>query len=124
LREIAAKDASLADIIMVSCSTEDVPNCLKDWIEDWLPDAHNALAIVGLFDPAQPAQKFWATRTYLAEAARRGGLEFFAQPDDWPGHHLPHGFFLTGTEQSERSLANLVSIIQPDRGFTRWGINE
>ena len=124
LHEIAAQDARLADIIMISCSSDEFPKVVKDWIENWLPDAHNTLAIVGLFDPSQPAEKFWATRTYLAEAARRGGLEFFAQPDDWPGHHLPHGFFLTGTEQSDRSLTNLVRAVQPDLSFRRWGINE
>lgn len=124
LREMAAQDAGVADIIMVSCSTEDLPNCVKDWVDGWLPHVHNALAIVGLFNPTQPTEKFWATRTYLAEVARRGGLEFFAQPDDWPGHHLPHGFFLTGTEQSDRSFTSLVSAVQPDLSFPRWGINE
>jgi len=111
LREMAAQDARVADIIIISCSGDDLPQSVKDWIEDWIPQAHNALALVALFDSSGPgAGDSWAVRTFLMEMARRNGLEFFAQPDVGPD-----------PEQQERALASLRSVVRPGLGFSRWG---
>ena len=84
LREAAAKDAYEADILMISSrGVQRLAEEAKIWIESWLSQGTSAIALVALFGcEGQEAQ---VTRGYLAEVAQRGGLEFFAQPDRWPG---------------------------------------
>lgn len=125
LRDIAVQDARLADILIVSCSTEELPESVKDWLEEAVCQAHNALALVALFEPSRPgAVRSRQTRNYLAGLARRARLEFFAQPDVWAEHQAPSRFLLTGAEPGEVPLASLVTAVQPDTSFPRWGINE
>lgn len=84
LREMAANDAAAADIIFISArGTNPLPEEVKNWIELWLAKETSAIALVALFaEPdlcgGNPA------RAYLAEVARRGKMEFFAQPGQWP----------------------------------------
>jgi hypothetical protein len=81
----------MADLIIISSRGRDLPAQVKTWIEQWVKEPGNALALVALFvcEGDEEAQT-QAVRAYLASAAKRGSMEFFAQPDDWPGqrHHL------------------------------------
>ena len=128
LREMAAKDAVEADIVMISShGGESLPDVVKDWIEGWLPEKINAIALVALFDCAQ--EKVVHTRpirSYLAEVARRGGMGFFAQPDDWPGRKRQEEQLSLEppSDRSGKTLNALAGIVQRDLSFPRWGINE
>lgn len=126
LREIAAKDALMADIIMISShGVGELPLGVKAWIESWISEPRNASALVALFD-GEPGEHSWPIRNYLAGVATRGRLEFFAQPDDWPGN----GASLAGFARHGRmNLPNLPfhttsGGIPVDTSFHRWGINE
>src|SRR5947209_17488715 len=59
LREMAAKDAAGADIVIVSChGSNDLPVEVKAWIELWMADQSNTIALVALFDsPAVDPQQ-------------------------------------------------------------------
>ncbi len=83
LQEIAAKDAALADLILVSShGGSELPPEVKSWIESWLREPGEPLALVALFD--RPREHTLPIRAYLAGVARRAQVAFFAQPDDWP----------------------------------------
>jgi len=128
LREMAAKDASNADIIIVSSrGGDDLPPAVKSWIELWLAQKTSAMALVALFDcPLSLAFQTRPIRAYLADVARRGVMEFFAQPDDWPGKKKDTGLFAleSGLHQSPKTLSSLAGAIQQDLSFPHWGINE
>ena len=116
LRESACRDAEDADIIIISCrGTNALPESVTSWLESWSRNPGHALALVALFDNPE-AQQTQATRDFLSRIARKTGLEFFAQPDAWPGTRestLPDG---AGFSQESGRSADL----QPPR----WGINE
>jgi hypothetical protein len=83
LREMAAKDAATADIILVSShGGSDLPPEVKSWLELWLREPGNPLALVALFDCSR--EHTGSIRAYLASIARRARIAFFAQPDELP----------------------------------------
>jgi hypothetical protein len=126
LREIAIKDATQADIIVVSSRGGDLPEQVKEWIEGWLALRTNAIALVALFDDAVDVQHTRLVRAYLAGVAQRAKLEFFAQPDDWPGRKRASEApsFGPSSDFSERTLHTLAGVVQRELNFPRWGINE
>jgi hypothetical protein len=127
LREIAVKDALMADIIIISGHGRELPEPVTAWIESWLMEAHNALALVALFDRAHTeGAQMRATREYLARVAERGKMEFFAPPEDWADGQAQHGHFLFQREPdfSQRTLSTLAGVFQKDVSPPRWGINE
>src|SRR5207237_823647 len=79
LREMAAKDAAAADIIIISChGISELPSTVKSWIELWLSEKINAIALVALFDSAHdPFSQIPGIRDYLSGVARRAQIEFF-----------------------------------------------
>jgi hypothetical protein len=79
---------------------------------------------VGLFDHQSP--ETWVTREYLAEAARRGKMAFFAQPDDWPDRRLTPApvVFQQNAGWSGRTLSTLAGAVQRENSAPHWGINE
>ena len=93
LRDMAARDAVLADIVIISShGGEELPGPVRAWMESWLAQKGNPVALVALFDcPHEESPKTGPIRTYLADAARKAGIDFFAQPDDWPGRRNGDG---------------------------------
>src|SRR4051794_11994615 len=79
LREMAAKDAASADIVIISCRARaELAPEVKAWIELWLADENNATALVALLDDSTAASlETAALRRYLADVAVRGNMEFF-----------------------------------------------
>jgi len=127
LRDIAVKDAAMADIIIISSQGDKLPVQVKTWIESWLTLSGKAMALIALLRPAQQrTTRSAATQTYLAEVAKRAHMEFFAQTQQsaiqsWTGDAL----------QFDRSASLSASIFppftarsQPDASMPRWGINE
>ena len=127
-RELAAKGAASADLIMISShGVGDLPGDVKAWIELWLRDKGNLLALVALFDGAPcQADQDWPIQDYLAGVAERGQISFFAEPDTWPGKG-PHQIHLPLEPYPDASTPQLLPL---DAAMARspdaehWGINE
>ena len=122
LREMAAKDAASADIIIISCRGDNGLSApLKAWIESWLEDKRSALALVALFDrPQDHLFQSRAVRDYLAEVARRGNMAFFAQPEEPQAQFKPGDAF----KRADRTSSALAGAVYRDHTLPRWGINE
>ncbi len=125
LREMAAKDASMAHIILISSHGRELPQEVKSWIETWLAEKGNPMALVALFtDSANHSIETSAVRAYLEGVARRGQLEFFAQPDDWPGKKNGTSFLFNRSSGPGKALSTLAGVVERDLSYPRWGINE
>ena len=124
LREMAVKDAMAADVIFISShGGRALPQAVKRWIEDWLQRGSNAIALVALF--GQGVDQSGATRAYLAEAARRAKVGFFAQPDEWPERsdqiELAQDNH-AGSDVGQRTFSTLVGAMQRDVGRLHWSL--
>jgi hypothetical protein len=87
----------------------------------------NALALVALFDcSAEELAPLNPTHRYLAELAKRSRIEFFAQPDDWPGHRRLAGQLALHRhpESDAPNLSVLSSPAHREVAYSHWGINE
>jgi hypothetical protein len=128
LREMAVRDATQADIVLISSHGRgDLPDAVKSWIDCWLAEPRNAIALVALFAcPREETARTRVIRAYLASVAKQGKIEFFAQPDDWPGRRQPDGFLPlpSRAELNGRILSTLAGAVQKDLSFPRWGIDE
>jgi hypothetical protein len=83
LQEIAAEEASVADLIIISVhQAESLPDEVKDWIDLWLRQkgTHRAV-LLALLDPAYQGSSS-SIRRYLQEVARRGGMEFLVEGEE------------------------------------------
>jgi hypothetical protein len=128
LREMAAKDAAMADIVIISCRAKDelAPE-VKAWIELWLAQESHVIALVALLDSSPELQVERANlRRYLAEVAARGRMEFFAQPNDLPepARSLQSWTKESATPSMNLAMASLARTVEREGGFPRWGINE
>ena len=72
-RETAAKGAAKADLIVISShGVGDLPGEVKAWIELWLRDKGDLMALVALFDrPRVRVRQDWPIQEYLAGVAAR-----------------------------------------------------
>jgi len=124
LREIAAKDVELADIVVVSCHGDELPPHVKAWIESWLMQGCRPLALVALFDaPSENHARTGPTRAYLASIAKRGNMEFFAQPDQWPGRLQAESATEPRVDSRfEKTLSTLAGVVQRDIPASRWEV--
>jgi hypothetical protein len=79
-----------------------------------------------LDSPPGLAMETMTLRRYLAEIALRGGMEFFAQPDDLsqPSRCAPLMAPQRTSEPTDLSVASLAHAIGREGAFPRWGINE
>jgi len=126
LREIAIRDAVMADIIIISSHGDAMPEHVTKWIEGWVKEGTQALALVALIEgPEDRLGGSSALRAYLAEVAKRGGMEFFAQPDQWPGRvQSNEPFSLQDSGVTNRTLSTLAGAVHREQTVPRWGINE
>jgi hypothetical protein len=121
LQAIAAKDATAADIGIISCHGEELPEQVRDWIEAWVSAPGGPMALVALLAAGSGESNH--VRAYLEQVARRKQIEFFAQPDQGTsrlagelGLQMNRGF-------GDRAFTILAGAA--DRDITpRWGINE
>ena len=123
LRDMAAKDAAMADIIIISSQGQEPALEVKLWVESWLALGGHPLALVALFAGQDCADRESnPAREYLAEVARRGRLEFFAQPDEWPGRDA--SFLLNRAFRINKGAAPFMAGRAGHETHSRWGINE
>ncbi len=125
LREIAKKDAVEADLVFLACQGEHaLPVGVRGWLESWIMTKTNVSALVGLF--ALPPEQTQEVRAYLQDVCRAAGIEFFAQPDDWPGKPGKENILSFGrqTRISRFSPADPANLLPLDISYPRWGINE
>jgi hypothetical protein len=86
LRALAAEDAMLTDLIIVSCNGDgELPADVRTWIEMSLGSKADAVALVALLDcqPGQ-AERAQVTQAYLEHVAQRAHMEFFTWPQGLP----------------------------------------
>jgi hypothetical protein len=115
LKDIAAKDAAAADIIIVAAHEgNELPAEVKSWIDHWLKYKTRASALVGLFGSESVDTP---VRDYLASVAKRANIEFFCQPGLWPGQ-------ANRRDSTNPALSILASVMQEDHEVLHWGINE
>jgi hypothetical protein len=83
LRAIAAGEAARADLVIVSVHhSEALPAELTAWIELWVGQKGKRVTLLlALFDPVYQGVSA-SIRAYLAEAARKGQMEFLAQSEE------------------------------------------
>jgi hypothetical protein len=128
LRELAAEDAVRADLVIISSrGRTDLPVEVKNWIEQWLAEKRNVVALAAIFgSPSREAIRAPAIRAYLADAARRGRMEFFAQQEERPASKDERGHFgdHRASPLDEVAFSMVPGAGQPDLSFPRWGINE
>jgi hypothetical protein len=86
LRRLAAEDAALADVIIVSCRAEgELPADLRAWVKMWLDYKGDNVALIALLDcPPGQAEHAQATQAYLERIAQRAHMEFFSWPQSLP----------------------------------------
>jgi hypothetical protein len=122
LKEIAAKDAAAADIIIVAVHEgRELPAQVKGWIDLWLSYKTEARALVGLFDGEATENP---VRTYLADIARRAKIEFFCQPGIWPGSSVTRSTNSLAQHTNNNTLSYLSTATREAPSFQHWGINE
>lgn len=127
LREIAVKDAALADIIIISCGVDALPAHVKTWIESWVVQPNNPLALVALFEDTHDGlERSASARDYLANLAQHAGIEFFARPDERSGRPRREEpfHFQRGSGVDDYTLSALAGKAHQDLTPPRWGINE
>jgi hypothetical protein len=84
VRELAAKDAAEADILIFSVhgDGELAPEVIS-WLDVWIGQRGTPIALVALFDPENKhSEAATATRQYLQEMARFGQMDFFTEPEE------------------------------------------
>jgi hypothetical protein len=119
LREMAAKDAAAAEIIIVSGHAgNELPKEVRAWVDQWISYKTHASALVGLFGSESVSNP---ARDYLATAAKRAGIEFFCQPGIWPDKNQTAR---TEWERNERTFSVLANVAREESPVSHWGINE
>ena len=130
LREAAAQDAAMADLIFLSChGTGELPMDVKAWIELWLGFQSSAFAVIALFDQANSGgAHVHEIQNYLSSVARRGEMEFFAQPDVWPDNpEALARLAMNGTTYDPPDVDVTIQVAAvPTRNVNvgHWGLNE
>jgi hypothetical protein len=136
MNEMAVKDALMADLIIISThGAGELPAHVKSWIEHWVTLKVNAMALVSLVADPSSGETFESAsiRDYLQGIARRAGIGFFAQPNEWPDRDDDYQV----SERAERASNMMADFIQHNSlslqshaaipvyaGTARWGINE
>jgi hypothetical protein len=126
LRQMAAQDASQADIVIISChGDQPLPAEVKAWIELWISGENHPVALVALFDETTISNlQVHGTTAYLRQVATRVGMEFFAQPSVKSDTNELRLESKPGAPAIQASLFPNLPISRRQTSFARWGINE
>ena len=86
VRDAAAHDAAVADIVIVTTHGDaELPDYVDNWFQAWVGRNAGPMALVALFDrlPVNVETRE-EVRSGLARIAQTGGMDFFAEPDNSP----------------------------------------
>jgi hypothetical protein len=124
LREIAAKDAAMGDIVIIASHGGDtLPKHVQLWADQWLACRGHSSALVALFDCSK--ERAMPIRTFLETLAQRGQLEFFVQPEEGPARRLTHvAVDKVLARPNQGMLETLSDAVKEPMTIPRWGINE
>jgi hypothetical protein len=83
LRAIAASEAALAQLIIISVHhAESLPDGVRSWIDLWLGQRNNHnIVLLALFDPVYQGVS-GTMKAYLAGVAKKGGIEFLVKSEE------------------------------------------
>jgi len=86
VRDVAAHDATMADIVIIATHGEtELPEQVDAWFQGWVGRNASPMALVALFDRPSPCPETREDiRSALARVAQMGGMDFFAEPDNSP----------------------------------------
>ena|ERR1035437_3424380 len=128
LREMAAKDAAMADLIIVSSHGDDeLPADVKGWVEMWRGHEGGAGALVAFFDrPPEHAGHAQVTHAYLEGVAKRGQMEFFAWPEVGSGKGSRQELLVLDRpwEMTGDTSVPLAAVASREESFSHRRINE
>jgi hypothetical protein len=80
LRRIAAVEAAKANILIIACQDGQLPPGVKQWARMMLSQGIGPMALVALLSVGRDN----AAKTYLAEVANEGRMQFFSQFESAP----------------------------------------
>ena len=127
LRELAAKDASEADIVIVSTRGDrELAPEVKSWLDVWIGQHGTPIALVALFDPEHKNSETAQTiRHYLEEISKTGQMDFFSESEPQLGKAI---IDLGAQRRFDFDNAFQESILTEETSndpvFPRWGIND
>jgi hypothetical protein len=128
LREMAATDAAMASLIIVSSrGDQELPADARAWIEKSLGYKGDTVALVALFDrPPEQAEHARATQNYLARMAKRGHMEYFTWPEVGLGKEtrLESMVLNRQWEATGETLVPLAALAPREASCACWGIND
>jgi len=127
LRELAAKDAAEADILIVSVRGDrPLAPETKSWLDVWVAQHGTPIALVALFDPRfKESETAIATRQYLEGLSQAGQMDFFSETES----PLREGAMSLGMQRRfdfDQGFKETILTEDPpnDTVFPRWGIND
>jgi hypothetical protein len=87
LREIAAGEAAVADLVIISAHrAESLPEEVRCWVDSWVGwQGKRPAALVVLVDAASGGAAS-AVETHLEQVARNGHLEYLVEVEEVPVH--------------------------------------
>ncbi len=120
---MAANDALEADLIIVSThGIGELPEEVKSWMDLWVEQPGNAMALVMLVDrPKNVLDDHESIRSSLQATADKAGMEFFAQPDDWPDDESDFSFQQI-SERARKTSTVVADMVCHHAGAHHWGI--
>ena len=127
LRDLAAKDAADADIVIVSVrgDREFAPE-IKSWLDVWIGQHATPLALVALFHPEfKDSETAQSLRRYLQQISTIGKMDFFSEPEP----QLGNGSIDLGSQRrfdfDDAFHETILTEEKPNNTFfPRWGIND
>jgi len=126
LRELAARDAADADIVIVSVRGDrPLAPEVKSWLDVWIGQHGTPIALVALFDPEyKHCEVALSIRHYLEDISKNGQMDFFSESEPPLAHaalDLPQRRFDYDDSFGETILTEETP---HDTTFPRWGIND
>jgi hypothetical protein len=123
MRELAVEDAAAADLIIISThGMGDLPEGVWSWIDRWVAHEGSAMALVTLVDrPRAYEGEDNPIRFYLQRVARRAGMDFFAQPNEWPDKDEDFSLVQIA-ELAQHTSTLMMDFLHHSVTGTRWGM--
>jgi hypothetical protein len=126
MARIADRNAARADLIVISSDDPHLPDSAKLWIEGIIrKETGGPRALVALLpDGRDGTAVAHPSHSYLRDAARRGGMEFFCEPNGAARADRAGRPMTSPPEGMEAPTSTLGDALRFTGTTPRWGINE